>query len=83
MIRIPERKAEFVAHLKENGVGVLGHDLTPNHQYPLLGFNVSLPKTEKYIAEQVRIPCNDTLTDIEQLYIIDTINNFYGISKRT
>ncbi|MFZ2152249.1 MAG: DegT/DnrJ/EryC1/StrS family aminotransferase [Minisyncoccia bacterium] len=78
VIRVPERKEEFCAHLKENGVGILGHDLVPNHKYPLLGFDVSLPKTEQYMVEQVRIPCTPDHTDEEISYVIKVIREFYG-----
>lgn len=78
VLRIPERKQEFLDHLKANGVGFLGHDLVPNHQYPLLGFDVSLPKTEEYLARQVRIPCNPDLEDEDIDHVIKAIREFYG-----
>lgn len=71
-------KPHFVKHLQDNGVGVLGHNLIPNHKYPKLDLDhFNLVKTEEYIAEQLRIPCNPDLTDEEVDYIIKTIREFY------
>jgi dTDP-4-amino-4,6-dideoxygalactose transaminase len=76
VIRVPERKDELVAHLKENGVGILGYNLIPNHFYKVLS-HFSLPKTEEYIFQQIRIPCNQNIKDEEVEYIIETIKSFY------
>ena len=70
-------KPKLLDFLKEKGIGVLGHNLIPNHKYPKLGLNFDLPKTEEYIAEQIRIPLNPDLSDEEITYIADTINEFY------
>lgn len=75
VIRV-EDKTGLVAHLKENGVGILGHNLIPNHHYKVLN-HFHLPNTDKYIAQQIRIPCNQNLTNEEQDYIIKTIREFY------
>lgn len=80
ILRLTEtwEKVEFLRHLEENGIGFLGHDLVPNHKYPLLGLNVSLPETERYIKQQVRIPCNPDLTNEEVEYVIRVICDFYA-----
>lgn len=76
VIRVPERKLELVNYLQDNGVGILGYNLIPNHLYQVLRhFNLS--KTNKYIAEQIRIPCNQNLRNEEVEYIIKIVNEFY------
>lgn len=76
VIRV-EDKDKFVKHLKKNGVGFIGHNLIPNHHYPLLELDFNLPKTDQYIKEQVRIPCNPDLTGKEVKYVIKVIRDFY------
>ena len=77
VIRVSERKAQLVEHLEANGVGILGHNLIPNHFYPKLNLKFNLPKTEQYIREQIRIPCNENLTNEEVEYVIKNIQNFF------
>lgn len=77
VIRLKNRKEEFVSYLKENSIGILGHNLIPNHKYHSLNLNFELPKTDEYISEQVRIPCSPDLKVGEVKYIIKTIKNFY------
>ncbi len=78
VIRVPEHKEELIKHLGEKGIGILGHNLIPNHFYLKLGLYFDLPKTEKYIKEQIRIPCNPDLTDDEVEYIVKSIKSFYA-----
>ena len=80
VIRVPEHKAELVAHLHAKGVGILGHNLIPNHHYKALN-HFHLPKTDKYVTEQIRIPCNQSTTNEEIEYIIKTIREFYNREK--
>ena len=63
--------------LKKQGIGTLGVGLIPNHKYPRLGLNFSLPETERYLAQQIRIPCNAEITDEEQGFVIEKIKEFY------
>lgn len=79
VIRVPERKQELLEHLKYAGIEVLGYDLIPNHSYKALKLNYHLPKTEQYLKEQIRIPCNPELTNEEVEYVIETIRNFYRV----
>lgn len=76
-IRVQDRDT-FVGYLTAAGIEVLGHALIPNHTYKGLNLNFSLPKTEQIYKEQVRIPCNENLTDEEVNYVIQTIKEFYG-----
>ena len=79
VIRLKDRKEEFVNYLKEKGIGILGHNLIPNHKYPSLNLNFELPRTDEYISEQVRIPCSPHLKNNEVAYIIKSIKDFYEI----
>lgn len=75
-----EMRDELAAYLKDKGIGILGHDLLPNHKYPGLGLDhFHLPKTEQYIAQQIRIPCNQFMKDKEVEYVIKTIRRFHGM----
>lgn len=71
------QKRELVDFLKSKGIGTLGHNLTPNHRYQKLGLHFSLPVTERYIREQVRIPCNPEITNEQVEYVIKVIKEFY------
>lgn len=84
VIRIPvlplERlgKVGLIAYLEANGVGFLGHNLRPNHKYTALGLDFDLPKTEKYLEEQIRLPCNADMTDEEVSKVISVVKGFYA-----
>lgn len=75
VIRVPKGKKEFVEYLKEKEIGILGHNLVPHHDYLYLGVPY-LPVTDRYIKEQIRIPCNHNLTDEEVNYVIETIKTY-------
>lgn len=65
-------------HLKRNGIGTLiqwGGKAV--HQFPLLGFEVSLPKVEKFFEKCLMLPMNIFLSEDEISYISKTIENFY------
>lgn len=75
-----DRRNELAQYLKDHGVGILGHDLLPNHLHPGLGLDhFHLPKTEEYIRTQVRIPCNHFMKDTQVEYVIKTVRKFYGM----
>lgn len=73
-----ERRDALNKHLNDNGVRTLGYNLRPNHQYPKLGLRFDLPMTERYLATQIRIPCNPDLSDEEVDYVIETVKSFYA-----
>lgn len=73
-----EERDQLVQWLNNAGIGVLGHDLKPNHLYDGLDLNFDLPKTVEYINTQIRLPCNTIISDEEVDYIINTIKEFYG-----
>lgn len=74
-----DRRDDLKAHLAENNIGTLiqwsGKAV---HQWPGLGFNVSLPKTEKFFTRCLMIPMNMTMTDSDIEYVAETIRKFYG-----
>lgn len=73
-----EKRDAFAAYLAERGVGVLGHNLTPNHLYKSLGAHFNLPKTEEYTFTQCRIACNPDLTDEEVEKVIENVRSFFA-----
>lgn len=75
--RTGHEKDDLLTYLRGAGVGFIGHNLKCNHKYSALGLNVSLPKTEEYVAMQTRLPCNPDLTDEEVDYVIEKVTGFY------
>jgi dTDP-4-amino-4,6-dideoxygalactose transaminase len=73
-----ESSRELAAHLRENGIGILGTDLIPNHVYPELGLNYDLPNTCEYLAKQIRLPCNPEVEDDEVNAVIKAVIEFYA-----
>jgi dTDP-4-amino-4,6-dideoxygalactose transaminase len=65
----------LVAHLKANGVGILGDNMTPN--YIATNCTGELPETKKLYQTMFRLPLNETLTDEDVEYVIDTVKKFY------
>ena len=47
------------------------------HQFHKLGFNVSLPYSEKVFNRMLLLPINMTISDDEVSYVCDKINLFY------
>lgn len=74
-----DRRDELKDFLKEAGVGTLvqwGGKAV--HQFKGLGFNVSLPKTDRFFERCLMIPLNMTMTDEDLLYVCSQIKRFYG-----
>lgn len=73
-----ERRDELKDYLQKNGVRtIIQWAGTPVHQFKELGFDISLPKTDKFFTRCLMLPMNMTLTDQEVAYIIDQVRNFY------
>lgn len=73
-----ERRDELRAYLKENGVGTLiqwGGKAV--HQFKKLGFDVSLPYTERMFTRCLMLPLNRSLSDEDALYTCEVIHRFY------
>lgn len=73
-----DRRNELKEFLRERGIGTLiqwsGKAV---HQWPKLGFNVSLPATERFFERCLMIPMNMTMSDEDLGYVCDTIREFY------
>ena len=65
--------------LNENGIGTIiqwgGKGV---HQFKELGFEMSLPISEKIIDRMLLLPINMTITDDEVVYVTNKIKSFYG-----
>ena len=73
-----ERRDELRNHLSERGIGtILQWGGTPVHQFKGLGFDVSLPATERFFERCLMLPMNMMVTDEEFRYIAATIRAFY------
>ncbi len=76
-----DRRDELRAHLLEKGIGtILQWGGTPVHSFKRLGFNVSLPATERFFERCLMLPLNMMVTDDEVTYIASSIRAFYGAS---
>lgn len=74
-----DRRDDLKLFLRENGIGTLiqwGGKAV--HQFAKLGFNVSLPRTERLFERCLMLPMNMTLTDEDVAYVAAVIRRFYG-----
>ena len=73
-----DRRDELKAYLSDKGIGtIMQWGGTPVHQFRGLGFNVSLPKTERFFTRCLMLPMNMMVTDEEVRYIGASIRAFY------
>jgi dTDP-4-amino-4,6-dideoxygalactose transaminase len=73
-----DRRDALRAWLSERGVGtILQWGGTPVHMFKGLGFNVSLPQTERFFERCLMLPMNMMVTDDEVHYIAASIRAFY------
>ena len=88
IIRIDSLKyghVEFFEAMRSNGVGVNLHYIPVYRQpyYAEMGFSPSdYPESEKYYAEAISLPIFPGLTDIQQEYITNAVNQSLEKSKR-
>jgi dTDP-4-amino-4,6-dideoxygalactose transaminase len=76
-----DRRDELRTYLSDKGIGtILQWGGTPVHAFKGLGFNVSLPATERFFQRCLMLPMNMMVTDDEVRYIASTIRSFYGVS---
>ena len=65
-------------YLSNNGVGtIIQWGGKAVHQFPKLGFDVSLPFTEKLFERMLLLPLNMSLSNNDVIYVCDTIKSFY------
>lgn len=76
-ILCPQRDA-LQAFLAQKGIGTIIHYPIPPHQQEAYReWNTrSYPITERIHAEELSLPCNQTMTDDEIKYVAETINSF-------
>jgi len=74
-----ERRDELKEHLSKKGVGTLiqwgGWAV---HEFRDLGFNQSLPFTEKIMKNSLMLPLNITVSDDDVRYICKCVRGFYN-----
>jgi dTDP-4-amino-4,6-dideoxygalactose transaminase len=76
-----ENRDRLRAYLSENGVGtIIQWGGTPVHLHKGLGFDVSLPATERLFERCLMLPMNMMVTNDEVGYIAEIIRNFYSPS---
>lgn len=69
---------ELQKYLWERGIGTLQQwDGKAVHQWPKLGFSVSLPNTENFFTRCLMIPMNMSISDEDVEYISESIVQFY------
>ena len=75
-----ERRQELIDYLNEREIGTIIHYPIPPHlseAYQYLQIpKGSLPITERYAKTVLSIPLYNGMTEEEQMYVIDAINNF-------
>lgn len=75
-----EKRKEFIEHLSKKGISTIIHYPIPPHlseAYQYLDIKEgSLPITENYAKTIVSLPLYNGMTDEEQQYVIDMINEF-------
>lgn len=75
-----DKRDELKAYLEEHNIGTMIHYPIPPHlqkAYSYLGYKEGdFPIAEKYAKEVLSLPMYNGMTDEEQSYVIDTINNF-------
>ena len=73
-----DRRDDLKNHLDTKGIGTLiqwgGKGV---HQWERLGFNLKLPKVERFFERCIMLPMNMFITDNEIQYVCDQIWDFY------
>lgn len=78
-----DRRDDLRNYLAERGVGtILQWGGTPVHQFKRLGFDVSLPATERFFERCLMLPMNMMVSDDEVRYIAGAIRAFYKGASR-
>jgi dTDP-4-amino-4,6-dideoxygalactose transaminase len=74
-----DRRDELRAHLLERGIRtIIQWAGTPVHQFSELGFDVDLPRTDRFFERCMMPPMNTALSDDDVAYIVESIRAFYG-----
>ena len=80
VIHVPNYRNQLIEYLSNMGIGTIIHYPIPPHlsqAYSYLGYKEGdLPITERYANEVLSLPIYNGMTDDEQTYIINAINDF-------
>lgn len=73
-----ERRDQLQAYLAERGIQTQIHyPIAPHQQLAYAEWQtLHFPITERIAAQELSLPCNQTMTDDEVTYVIETINAF-------
>lgn len=75
-IRVPRGLRDSVAtHLQERGIGTGIYYPVPVHRLPAYDSNLELTETEKAVEEVLSLPIHPRLTNEQQDFVIDEIND--------
>ncbi len=80
VIHVPKYRDELAAYLKDNQIGTIIHYPIPPHlseAYAYLGYKAGdFPIAEQYADEVLSLPMYNGMTEQEQTYVIEKINQF-------
>lgn len=73
------RRDELRKYLLERGVRtIIQWAGTPVHQFSELGFEVELPRTDRFFERCLMPPMNTAISDDDVAYVVESIRSFYG-----
>jgi dTDP-4-amino-4,6-dideoxygalactose transaminase len=73
-----DNRDQLREHLSNNGIGtIIQWSGKAVHQWECLGFNLKLPKVEKFFTKCLMLPMNIFVSDDDIFYICDSIKSFY------
>lgn len=74
-----DRRDALKVYLKERGIGTLVQwGGSAVHQFPALGFKVSLPVTERFFTRCLMLPMNMMVTLEDAAHVAQAVRAFYG-----
>lgn len=74
-----DRRDDLRLYLAENGVGtIVQWGGKPVHQFPALGLNAYLPRTDRLFERCLMLPLNMMITDDEVARVSQVIHDFYA-----
>lgn len=69
-----EQPGMLAGFLKAKGIQTLGHGMTPPHK--AFGTGQQLPNTEELYSRMLRLPCNETLSNEQVEYVIESVKEY-------
>jgi len=77
-----QRRDQLQEHLKQRGIGTLvqwnGRAI---HQWEALGYDIRIPRVEKFFNESLMLPMNMFISDSDVDYVCDCVRSFYGVGR--